>query len=78
MLSLLLTTICKKTDGKKMPCGKNKSYNFKESNNTQKSSAVRTTSYKKRPEQYCKNCPHRPKQISAYEESKTGKLSRIL
>ena len=51
-----------------MPCGKNKSYNFKESNNKQKSSAVQTTSYKKRPEQYCKDCPHRPKQITAYEE----------
>ena len=78
MLSLLLTTIRKKTDGKKMPWGKNKSYNFKESNNKQKSSAVQTTSYKKRPEKYCKDCPHRPKQIRAYEESKTGKLSRIL
>ena len=78
LLSLLLTTIRKKTDGKKMPWVKNKSYNFKESNNKQKSSAVQTTSYKKRPEQYCKDCPHRPKQISAYEESKSGKLSRIL
>ena len=80
LLSLLLTTIRKKTDGKKMPWGKNKSYNFKESNNKQKSSAVQTTSYKKLPEQYCKDCPHRPKQISEYEESKTGKyqeLSRI-
>ena len=59
-----------------MPWGKNKSYNFKESDNKQKNS-VQMTSCKKK-EQYCKDCPHKPKQISTYEESKTGKLSRIL
>ena len=59
-----------------MPWGKNKSYNFKESDNKQKNS-VQTTSYEKK-EQYCKDCPCKPKQISTYEESKTGKLSRIL
>ena len=26
----------------------------------------------------CNNCPHRPKEISASQEAKTGKLSRIL
>ena len=26
----------------------------------------------------CNNCPHKPKQISASQEVKTGKLSRIL
>ena len=56
LLSLLLTTNHKKTDGKKMPWGKNKSYNFKESDNKRKNS-VQMTSYKKKTEQYCKDCP---------------------
>ena len=39
-----------------MPWGKNKSYNFKESDNKRKNS-VQMTSYKKKTEQYWKDCP---------------------
>lgn len=59
-----------------MPWGKRKSYSFKES--TKRSQGIQVTSYQKKEAKNCKDCPHRPKQISAAEEAKTGKLSRIL
>ena len=61
-----------------MPWGKNKSYSFNQSSNKEKKSSVQGTSYTKKLNPDCKNCPHKPQQISASQESKTGKLSRIL
>ena len=59
-----------------MPRGeKNKSYTFKES---REKKSVQRLSYTKKPETKCKRCPHRPKQVNGTEQSKTGKLSRIL
>ena len=59
-----------------MPWGKNKPYSFSESSSKDKKNTVQGTSYTKKPD--CNNCPHRPKQISASKEIKTGKLSIIL
>ena len=61
-----------------MPCRKNssKSYTLKES---RQKKSVHGLSYTKKPEtKGCKDCPHRPKQVNGTEQSKTGKLSRIL
>ena len=55
---------------------KNKSYSFSESSSKDKKSSIQGTSYTKKPD--CNNCSHRPKQISESQETKTGKLSRIL
>ena len=51
------------------------SYTFKES---REKKSVQGLSYTKKPETNCKSCPHRPKQVNGTEQSKTGKLSRIL
>ena len=59
-----------------MPWGKNKSYSFSESSSKEKKNTVQGTSYPKKPD--CNNYPHRPKQISESQETKTGKLSKIL
>ena len=61
-----------------MPCGKNKSYSFNQSSNKEKKSSVQGASYTKKLNPDCKNCPNTQQQISASQESKTGKLSRIL
>ena len=61
-----------------MPWGKNKSYSFNQSSNKEKKSPVQGTSYTKKPNPDCKSCPHLPKQTSASQELRTGKLSRIL
>ena len=54
---------------------KSKSYTFKES---QEKKSVQGLSYTKKAKTNCKSCPHRPKQVNGTEQSKTGKLSRIL
>ena len=56
-----------------MPWGKNKSYSFSES-----SSKEKKTQSKEHLTQKNLTATDRPKQISESQETKTGKLSRIL
>ena len=60
-----------------MPWGKNssKSDAFKES---REKKSVQGLSYTKKPETNCNSCPRKPKQVNGTEQSRTGKLSRIL
>ena len=60
-----------------MPWGKTKSYNQNEKSKSTLGQGTYGT-YIKKETLNCNNCPHKPKQISASQEVKTGKLSRIL
>ena len=55
---------------------KSKSYVFQEQ---REKKSVQGLSYTKKTEtKGCKDCPHKPKQVNGTEQSRTGKLSRIL
>ena len=62
----------------KMPWGKTKSVNLQQEKSKSTSGQEIQGTYKKKETLNCNNCPHRTKQISAYQESKLGKLARIL
>ena len=59
----------------KYALGEKNSYNLQEK--SKEKNTLNQGTYKKE-SLGCNNCPHRPKEIIASQEAKTGKLSRIL